>query len=264
MSKIALEIESTGRNKDYLKIESLKVTYSQRGQDTAALANVDLTLPQASIGAIIGPSGCGKSTLLNVVAGLNPNYEGKVSLNGKTPQGSNEVALILQEYGLLPWKTVWDNVKLGLQIKGVNKGEAAQRTEEILQQLGLLHLRKRFPIQLSGGQRQRVAIARSLVLKPELLLMDEPFSSLDALTREEMQDLVLKIWQENGLTILLITHNIEEAVFLGHKIFTMSPCPGTIIEELNNPMAGDYGARGKMEFLEMTNYLRQSLRGRRE
>ncbi|NMA68740.1 MAG: ABC transporter ATP-binding protein [Desulfitobacterium sp.] len=262
MNKIDLETEKIREPKDYLEIESLKVTYNQRGQETLALENVNLTLPEASIGAIIGPSGCGKSTLLNVVAGLNPSYEGKVFLNGKTPQESNEVALILQEYGLLPWKTVWDNVRLGLQIKGVSKGEAAERTEEILTQLGLLQLRKRFPIQLSGGQRQRVAIARSLVLKPELLLMDEPFSSLDALTREEMQELVLKVWQENGLTILLITHNIEEAVFLGHKIFTMSPCPGNILEELTNPLAGDHEARGKVEFLELTNYLRQNLRGR--
>jgi taurine transport system ATP-binding protein len=251
-------------NKNYLEIESLNVVYSQNGQANAALRDVNLNLPKGQIGAIIGPSGCGKSTLLNVVAGLNKNYQGKVLLKGAPPQDNNEVALILQEYGLLPWKTVWDNVRLGLQIKGVSKAEAAERTEKILNQLGLHHLRKRFPIQLSGGQRQRVAIARSMVLNPELLLMDEPFSSLDALTREEMQDLVLNVWQETGLTILIITHNIEEAVFLGHKIFVMSTCPGTILQEIDNPLAGDYAARGKMEFLEVCNSLRLSLRGRCE
>ncbi|WP_035242932.1 ABC transporter ATP-binding protein [Desulfitobacterium hafniense] len=251
-------------NSNYLTIESLNVVYSQNGQLTPALKDVSLNLPQGQIGAIIGPSGCGKSTLLNVVAGLNKTYQGKVLLKGAPPQANNEVALILQEYGLLPWKTVWDNVRLGLQIKGIAGAQAAQRTEEILEQLGLLHLRKRFPIQLSGGQRQRVAIARSLVLHPELLLMDEPFSSLDALTREEMQDLVLKVWQETGLTILIITHNIEEAVFLGQKIFVMSPCPGIITQEIHNPLAGDYEARGKMEFLEVCNALRLSLRGRCE
>ena len=247
---------------DYLSIDSLQVSYAQSKQITPALKDVSLSLPLGSIGAIIGPSGCGKSTLLSVLAGLNNKYQGSVLLNGKPPKESSEVALILQEYGLLPWKTVWDNVKLGLQVKGISAKEAANRTETILHKLGLLHLRKRYPIQLSGGQRQRVAIARSLILNPELLLMDEPFSSLDALTREEMQDLLLNVWKETGLTILLITHNIEEAVFLGQKIFIMSACPGTIIQELENPLAGDYAARGKMEFLEMCNSLRLSLRGR--
>lgn len=247
---------------DYLSINSLQVNYTQNNRITPALKEVSLSLPQGNIGAIIGPSGCGKSTLLSVLAGLNRDYKGSVLLHGKTPSEYTETALILQEYGLFPWKTVWDNVKLGLQIKGISSKEIASRTEEILSKLGLLHLKKRYPIQLSGGQRQRVAIARSLILNPELLLMDEPFSSLDALTREEMQDLVLEVWKETKLTILLITHNIEEAVFLGHKIFVMSACPGTIIQELSNPLAGDYAARGRMEFLEMCNSLRLSLRGR--
>lgn len=247
---------------DYITIDSLQVNYAQNKHITPALRNVSLSLPQGSIGAIIGPSGSGKSTLLGVLAGLNKNYQGSVLLHGKPPQESNETALILQEYGLLPWKTVWDNVRLGLQIKGISSKETAKRAEEILLKLDLLHLKKRFPIQLSGGQRQRVAIARSLILQPELLLMDEPFSSLDALTREEMQDLLLNIWKETHLTILIITHNIEEAVFLGQKIFVMSPSPGTLIQELENPLAGDYSARGKMEFLEMSNSLRLSLRGR--
>lgn len=247
---------------DFLTIDSLDVNYVQRNQMTLALKNVSFSLPRGSIGVIIGPSGCGKSTLLGVCAGLNTNYQGNVLIDGKLPQESSETALILQEYGLLPWKTVWDNVKLGLQIKGVSAKETARQTEKILTKLGLLHLKKRFPRQLSGGQRQRLAIARSLILQPELLLMDEPFSSLDALTREEMQDLLLNIWQETHLTLLLITHNIEEAVFLGQKIFVMSTSPGTILQEFENPLAGDYSARGKMEFLEMCNALRLGLRGR--
>lgn len=249
---------------DYLTIESLQVDYKQNNHLAPVLRDVNLSLSQGSIGAIIGPSGCGKSTLLNVLAGLNQEYQGKVLLNGQEPARSREAALILQEYGLLPWKTVWDNVRLGLQIKGISKGETAQRAEKILDRLGLLSLRKRFPTQLSGGQRQRVAIARSLILEPKLLLMDEPFSSLDALTREEMQDLLLGLWQETRLTILFITHNIEEAVFLGQKIFVMSQCPGTIIKEFANPLAGDYTARGKLEFLEMASSLRSSLRGREQ
>lgn len=249
---------------DFLDIDALCVNYNQHNHITSALKDVSLTLPQGSIGVIIGPSGCGKSTLLNILAGLNLNYQGKVFIDGKPPQESKETALILQEYGLLPWKSVWDNVKLGLQIKGASSKETAERTKNILNKLGLLHLKKRFPIQLSGGQRQRLAIARSLILQPELLLMDEPFSSLDALTREEMQDLLLNIWKETHLTIVLITHNIEEAVFLGQKIFVMSASPGTIIKEIDNSLAGDYSARGKMEFLEMCNSLRLGLRGRDE
>jgi len=246
---------------DYLSIEALQVSYVQNNQSTPALRDVTLALPLGSIGVLIGPSGCGKSTLLSVLANLNQNYQGTVLINGQTPEESDVTALILQEYGLLPWKTVGDNVKLGLQIRGLAKHEVVLRTEQILQRLGLFDLRKRYPVQLSGGQRQRVAIARSLVLEPELLLMDEPFSSLDALTREEMQDFLLELWQETSLTILLITHNIEEAVFLGHKIFVMSECPGTIIKEYTNPLAGDYTARGKLEFLELANSLRLSLRG---
>jgi taurine transport system ATP-binding protein len=246
---------------DYILINSLQVDYVQDKQIFPALKDISLSLPQGKIGTIIGPSGCGKSTLLNVLAGLNKNYKGTVLLHGRPPQESNETALILQEYGLLPWKTVEDNVRLGLQIKGMAPKEITNRIEEILSKLELLHLKNRFPVQLSGGQRQRVAIARSLILQPELLLMDEPFSSLDALTREEMQDLLLDIWKDTNLTILIITHNIEEAVFLGQKIFVMSASPGIIIQEIENPLAGDYSARGKVEFLEMSNRLRLSLRG---
>jgi len=246
----------------YLSVESLRVNYKHNNQITPALKDVSFQLPRGSTGAIIGPSGCGKSTLLSVLAGLNREYDGRVLLNGKEPRDTGGAALILQEYGLLPWKTVWDNVKLGLQIKRTSKTDITHRVEQMLGQLGLLSLRKRFPAQLSGGQRQRVAIARSLVLEPELLLMDEPFSSLDALTREEMQDFLLQLWQETGLTILFITHNIEEAVFLGQRIFVLSECPGTIVKEFINPLAGDYSARGKMEFLAIANDLRSCLRGR--
>jgi len=246
---------------DYLSIKALQVSYVQNSQSTPALKDFTLSLPRGSIGVLIGPSGCGKSTLLSILANLNQNYQGTVLIDGQTPKESDATALILQEYGLLPWKSVWDNVKLGLQIRGLAKQEAVLRTEQILKRLGLFDLSKRYPVQLSGGQRQRVAIARSLVLGPELLLMDEPFSSLDALTREEMQDFLLQLWQETSLTILLITHNIEEAVFLGHKIFVMSKCPGTIIKEYANPLTGDYSARGKLEFLELANSLRLSLRG---
>jgi len=249
---------------DYLHIESLQVDYKQNNNLVPAVKDLSFSLARGHMGVIIGPSGCGKSTLLHVLAGLNKNYRGTVRINGRSPSETAVTALILQEYGLLPWKTVGDNVRLGMQIRKVPKKLRGFKTEEILEKMGLLHLSKRFPSQLSGGQRQRVAIARSLLLEPELLLMDEPFSSLDALTREEMQDLLLKLWQETGLTVLLVTHNIEEAVFLGQKIFIMSQCPGTIIRQMDNPLAGDYAARGKVEFVELADSLRSELRRRTE
>lgn len=249
---------------DYLSIKSLHVDYQQKGKTIPALDSVDLTLSQGKTGVIIGPSGCGKSTLFNVLAGLNDRYSGQVLIDGKVPSGGRETALILQEYGLLPWKTVWDNVILGLQLRKKTPREIQIQAETVLDKLGLLTLAKRFPAQLSGGQRQRVAIARALVLEPKLLLMDEPFSSLDALTREEIQDFLLEIWQETRLTILLITHNIEEAVFLGHKIFVMSPGPGRIQQVVENVMAGDCELRGKIPFLEMCSSLRSSLHRREQ
>ncbi|AQS58131.1 ABC transporter ATP-binding protein [Desulforamulus ferrireducens] len=248
---------------NYLSVKDLQVAYLQKGKTIKALDAVDLSLSQGKTGVIIGPSGCGKSTLFNVLAGLNQDYVGQVLIDGKVPQGGGETALILQDYGLLPWKTVWDNVVLGLQLRGKATPEMQGQVERVLDKLGLLSLAKRYPAQLSGGQRQRVAIARALVLEPKLLLMDEPFSSLDALTREEIQDFLLEIWQETKLTILLITHNIEEAVFLGQQIFVMSPGPGRVIQVVTNEMAGDHELRGKLPFLEMCSSLR-SLLHRRE
>ncbi len=248
-------------NHDFLTIQGLEVYYRQNKQSIDALENTNLTLAEGKIGVIIGPSGCGKSTLLNVIAGLHHDYQGEIFIDNQPPKVYSDTALILQEYGLLPWKTVQENIMLGLQIKKLPKTEVIHRTEEILEQMGLASLAKRYPAQLSGGQRQRIAIARSLVLKPRLLLMDEPFSSLDALTREEMQEYLLNIWRETKLTILLITHNIEEAVFLGQEIFVMSPFPGTIKRRIPNYLAGSYDSRGKIEYLNMVNDLRSSLQG---
>jgi NitT/TauT family transport system ATP-binding protein len=246
----------------FLSIKSLKVDYEQKEETVTALESVNLTLPQGKRGVIIGPSGCGKSTLITVLAGLNSKYSGEVLIDGRPPAVGGETAMILQDYGLLPWKTVWDNVVLGLKLRKKTTVEIKKVAETVLEKLGLASLAKRYPAQLSGGQRQRVAIARALVLEPRLLLMDEPFSSLDALTREEIQDFLLKIWEETRLTILLITHNIEEAVFLGQNIFIMSSCPGKVHQEVENGLAGASHLRGKVQFLEMCSFLRSFLRGR--
>ncbi|WP_227767670.1 ABC transporter ATP-binding protein [Zhaonella formicivorans] len=247
----------------YIEINNLKVEYIRQRQRVTALEGVDLILEQGQTGVIIGPSGCGKSTLLHVLAGLKTEYEGQVLINGKFPGYNMGTALILQDYGLLPWKTVWSNVALGLKVRKLPKAEIQKTVNEILQRFSLMDLRDRFPSQLSGGQRQRVAIARALALKPELLLMDEPFSSLDALTREELQDFLLRLWENTGMSIILVTHSIEEAVFLGQRIFVMSASPGTVIAKIDNKLAGDRGLRGKKEFYQLCSYLRSLLKGRK-
>jgi len=245
-----------------VEVERLSVTY--RGDNGAidALRDISLSVPRGGSCAIIGPSGCGKSTLLFVLAGLNRQWSGRVTVDGRPPAaGRKEISLILQDYGLLPWKTVWQNTVLGMKIRGFSAREMQSRGENALRQMGLWELRRLFPAQLSGGQRQRVAIARSLSLEPELLLMDEPFSSLDALTREKLQDAVLEIWDRQSLTMVLVTHNIEEAVFLGRRIVILSPRPGRVVKVVENPLAGDPAARKAPEFHSLATGIREILAG---
>lgn len=244
----------------YIEIKSLQASFWEGDRETHVLEAVNLSLERGKIGVLIGPSGCGKSTLLSILAGLKQDFAGEALINGKRCSEHKTTALILQDYGLLPWKQCWQNVILGLQIRNKDKREINHAAAEIMEQLGIAHLAGRYPAQLSGGQRQRVAIARALVLKPDLLLMDEPFSSLDALTREEMQELILKIWRQNQTTIFVVTHDIEEAAFLGQHIFVMSPLPGRIVEQVDNKHAGDLKSRGKREFYEMCTHLRGLLR----
>lgn len=219
-----------------IRVHDLSVVYRQEGRPVAALDRVSFELDRGDSLCIIGPSGCGKTTLMYVLAGLLAPTAGSVEVGGQDPRrGRAATSLILQDYGLLPWKRVWDNVALGLQLRHYPPGEVARRTRAVLETMGLWEFRRAFPAALSGGQRQRVAIARSLATQPDVLLMDEPFSALDALTRENMQDLVRQIWQHDGLTMVLVTHSIEEAVFLGRHILVMSPRPGRPVAFIDNP-----------------------------
>lgn len=243
-----------------IEVKNLDVIYRDGTSSLMALQEVNLDVASGETCAVIGPSGCGKTTLLYVLAGLLKPAKGEVIINdGNMSVKSPETAVILQDYGLLPWQTVWENTVLGLKIRRRLGKEAKREVRDILDRLELLPFCNYYPSQLSGGQRQRVAIARALSLRPGLLLMDEPFSSLDAITRESLQELLLKIWRDTSLTILMVTHNIEEAVFLGQKILVMSPGPGRVLENIENPYFSLSRLRFREEFHLLCSRVREVL-----
>ena len=213
-----------------LQISHLSADYGGK----PALADINLTLDSGELLVVLGPSGCGKTTLLNLIAGFVPYQHGSIILDGKHVDGPGaERGVVFQNEGLLPWRNVQDNVALGLQLAGVNKTERRDIAALMLKKVGLEGAEKRFIWQLSGGQRQRVGIARALAANPQLLLLDEPFGALDAFTREQMQTLLLKLWHETGKKVLLITHDIEEAVFMATELVLLSPGPGRVLERLS-------------------------------
>ncbi len=223
--------------------------------------------------AILGPSGCGKSTLLTLLAGLKLPQGGEIVIGGeKIRRPRPQTGLILQDYGLLPWATVRENVELGLKLRsfygadGIHAPRAKSKIHQHsvdfwLERLGLSQTAAQYPAQLSGGQRQRTAIARTLVLEPDLLLMDEPFSSLDAPTREGLQTLTLELAAEQGLTLIIVTHAIEEAALLGRKILLLHEPPNRMADIIENPGATRADFRRSAEYLELCHFLRESLRG---
>jgi len=230
-------------------------------EDLKALDGVTFEVERGESCAIIGPSGCGKSTLLLIMAGILEPSEGEVKVDGKTVNSPlRSVALILQDFGLFPWKTVYDNVALGLRLRGVDRDIEKKKVKELLKKFGLIGFEKAYPKQLSGGMKQRVAIARAIAIEPQILLMDEPLSSLDALSREEMQNFLLKLWKETGTTMVLVTHSIEEAVFLGKKIVVLTERPGKVKAVVENEEAGDENYRHEEVFFERCKLLRRIIR----
>lgn len=243
-----------------LEIKGLSVGYRQPKGEVPALRDVSFSVPRGGTCALIGPSGCGKSTLLYVLSGLLKDFGGQVMVEGAPVAPlRRQTALILQDYGLLPWKRVYDNISLGLEIRGVAKAEQGERVRRVLTEVGLWEMRDRYPSQLSGGQRQRTGIARALALEPDLLLMDEPFSSLDALTREHLQGLLLDIWNSKRITVVMVTHSIEEAIFLGQKIVVLSGHPGQVIGVVENPGVGEKSYRKTTDYHILTSKLRDKL-----
>ncbi|MAH52008.1 MAG: taurine ABC transporter ATP-binding protein [Candidatus Pelagibacter sp.] len=211
---------------------------SPKGETVHALKDISFTLKKGELLTVLGPSGCGKTTLLNIAAGFLRPTSGTIVLGEKEINGPGvERGMVFQQGALFEWLTVAENVNFGLRMKKENKSEIAKKVEEWLDIVGLKGFGNTPTYQLSGGMQQRVALARCLINNPDLILMDEPLGALDALTREKMQSLVLKIWKETGKTIVLITHSVEEALLLGERLYVMAPRPGRIHKEYNLPFA---------------------------
>lgn len=244
-----------------IQIKDLSVTYGAGKDRYEALQNINLELAIGETCAIIGPSGCGKSTLLKVLAGIITEFAGSVAINGEPirPQ-QQKIGFIPQNYGLLPWKNVYENICLGVKIKHKKNAADTETLALLIQQLGLGGLESRFPGELSGGQQQRVALARAFLLKADLLLMDEPFSALDAMTREEIQNIFLHVWRKYSVSTILVTHYVEEAVYLGQKIVIMSPFPGRVSKVIDNPLFGVEDIRNHQEFFQLCLSLRKMIK----
>ncbi|MDN5343493.1 MULTISPECIES: ABC transporter ATP-binding protein [Oceanotoga] len=210
-----------------LNIEGLNFSYNERN----ILKNINISVKNGEIISIIGPSGAGKTTFLKILAGIIKDYTGQIKINDeKINPKKNIIGLIPQDYGLLPWKTVYENIKISLKIKREKNDDLIHKISNLI---GIEEILDKYPKKLSGGQKQRVAIARSFVLKPQLLLMDEPFSALDAITRDNIQDNFLRIWNNNPVTTLIVTHSVEEALYLSQKIYMITE-EGNLYKKIDN------------------------------
>jgi NitT/TauT family transport system ATP-binding protein len=243
-----------------LQFDKVSLTYEGSGRSVRALDSLDLEIAAGEPIAIIGPSGCGKSTALLLAAGLLAPSSGMVRIAGEPLAGvRRQTALILQEYGLLPWKTVAENAGLGLQLRGVARAARDAAVSEALERVGLGEFARAYPAELSGGMRQRLALARVIALDADVLLMDEPLSALDALTREDLQGVLRDLWRKRSHTQVLVTHSIEEAVFLGRRVVVMTPRPGRVAAVVDNPEMGEVGHRASAAFLARCTELRALL-----
>jgi ABC-type nitrate/sulfonate/bicarbonate transport system ATPase subunit len=244
-----------------------RIFLSPTGERIDALKDVNLEVEDAFSAAgrdigefrvLLGPSGCGKSTLLRMIAGLDKPTSGQVLVNGEivTHPGKDR-GMVFQKYTSFPWLTVADNIAYGMKINGVPEAQRKETVDRLLKSVGLTEFANVYPETLSGGMQQRVAIARTLALRPSVILMDEPFGALDAQTRSDMQQLLLQIWDETACTILFVTHDVEEAVYLADRIFIMSSHPGTIVEDVEVPFdrPRDLGLKEKNEFHELQHYV---------
>jgi NitT/TauT family transport system ATP-binding protein len=218
-----------------IAIHDVEISYPSRrgGEDFVAVENIDLDVAPGEFVTIVGPSGCGKSTLLLAVDGLVKPSRGDIVVDGRPVTGpGQDRAMVFQEFGLLPWRTVLGNVLFGMELAKEDGRASRERAQELIELVGLTGFEDRHPHELSGGMRQRVGIARALAVRPDVLLMDEPFGALDAQTREIMAGELLKIWEVERKTVLFVTHGIDEAVYLADRVIVMSKGPGRIIADI--------------------------------
>ena len=235
-----------------IRAEGLSKAYDGR----PVFQGLDFQAPPGSSLALVGPSGCGKSTLIHLLAGLRLPDAGRLEISPPTARP----AVVLQDFGLFPWKNARQNLELPLALNGLPRRERAERTIAMLDEMGLTGWGNHYPDQLSGGQKQRLALGRALIAEPELLLLDEPFSSLDALTRENMQNLLAALWRGRGLTLVLTTHFIEEAVFLGERILVLGGEPTRVAADIVNPAAsGRPESRFEESYFQTVKKVRRSL-----
>ncbi|MEQ8699345.1 MAG: ABC transporter ATP-binding protein [Bauldia litoralis] len=236
--------------------------FRSKDQDIVAIEDLSFSVRRGEFVSIIGPSGCGKSTLLRIILGVVPFTAGVAKIGEKVIEGPQVGAgMVFQSAALPPWRRVLDNVLLPIEVLGLPRADYVDKARELLAMVGLSDFETKYPRELSGGMQQRVSICRALIHEPDLLLMDEPFGALDALTREVMQAELLRIWQETGKTVLFVTHSIDEAVLLSDRVFVFSPRPGRIAEEieigLERPRDPDF--RQRPEFQRYAHDLRESL-----
>lgn len=236
-----------------LQVRDLSKIYADNGREVVALKNVNLEVRESEFVMIVGPSGCGKTSLINIIGGLDEASSGEVLLDGRAVSGPGaDRGMVFQGYSLFPWLSVQKNVEFGLKMKKVPAAERSEHAKKYIRLVGLEGFEDALPRQLSGGMKQRVAIARTLANEPEVLLMDEPFGALDAQTRVVMQELLADISRRTGTTILFITHDIDEAVLLGERIYVMSRRPGTVREAITVDIPGERNHNSLVlpEFLE--------------
>ena len=248
-----------------LSVRNLKKIYHTDGGDIEAVRNLTFDLPKGELTCLVGPSGSGKTTLLKAISGLLEPTAGEVTLAGNLVTGPpKNMAVVFQEYGrsLYPWMRVRENVELPLKVQGMDKAQRNQVVDEALEAVGLDHVPRSYPWQLSGGMQQRVAIARAVAYQPEVLLMDEPFAAVDAQTRADLEDLVRRVWSQLGITVLFVTHDIDESVYLGERVVILSSSPTVIQQDIKIDLPAERNqleTRSSQRFSELRHHVYEQI-----
>ena len=255
-------------NKTEIKIENLSMKYPNKngGEPVTALQNVNLDIKQGEFISLLGPSGCGKTTLLRIIADLLQPTEGKITVRGETPRDirlKKKYGVVFQNPVLYDWRTIRRNICMPMELMGMKKAERTKQVTKMLDLVGLQDFGKRYTYELSGGMQQRVGIARALAINPEIFLMDEPFSALDEFTREKLHVDLLEIWRKTNKTVIFVTHNISEAVFLSDRVVVLSPHPGRVstVIDINLPRPRDMESKQTTEFYDYITKIRNSFEG---